>query len=95
MDRQLYEQRVNDLTVEMLREKISDEKRLARIEARQIVYFGNGSEGICDQRRKAIEANSRSILMVKNKVALFMGGFMVVVFLLNLLGPRIVKAIFG
>lgn len=95
MDRKQYETKVNELTIEMLQEEVSQEQRLARMEARQIIYFGNGSEGICAQRGKAIDALGKAITSIKMKVAMAAGGVSVILVLLSVFRSQISKVLFG
>lgn len=95
MDHKRHEQKVNDLTIKILEEEVTQERRLARIEARQIIYFGNGSEGICGQRGKAIEAMGKTITSINIRIATVSGALFVVILVLNIFRTAITKALFG
>lgn len=82
-DERDFERRVEAKTSE----KVSMEKRLARIEVYQEMFHRPG--GICDQHSAAIEDVMTANARVEKRVITICTAFAVVLFLLEILGPRL------
>jgi len=87
------QKRLDTIHSELLQEEITQEKRLARMEARQMVFFEK--DGVCDRREKRIDGVEDRVEDVKGQVvslrvriAAWVGGATVIVIILQAIGIK-------